>query len=64
MVFIMLGFSVAFAQTHYQDVTDTHLPSAPDLHALGSDFVDVDKDGDLDIALAVEYGANRLYIND
>lgn len=64
LVFTILGISVASAQTHYRDVTETHLPSAPDLHALGSDFVDVDKDGDLDIALAVEYGANRLYIND
>ncbi len=26
--------------------------------------MDVDKDGDLDVAVAVEYGANRLYLND
>lgn len=64
LIFTILNISITTAQTHYRDVTETHLPSAPDLHALGSDFVDVDKDGDLDIALAVEYGANRLYIND
>lgn len=62
--FMILSYNVSLAQTHYRDVTGTHLPAAPDLHALGSDFVDVDKDGDLDIALAVEHGANRLYIND
>jgi len=64
LLFTILGFGITKAQTQYRDVTITHLPSAPDLHALGSEFVDVDKDGDLDIALAVEYGANRLYIND
>lgn len=62
--FTIFFFSNTFAQTQFIDATETHLPSAPDLHSLGSDFVDVDKDGDLDIAIAVEYGANRLYIND
>lgn len=48
----------------YVDVTSTHLPQAPELHALDAVFVDVDKDGDLDIVIAVEYGVNRLYLND
>jgi hypothetical protein len=50
--------------TVYRDVTATHVPPAPDLHALDAAFVDVDGDGDLDVAIAVEGGANRLYRND
>jgi hypothetical protein len=50
--------------TVYRDVTDTHVPAAPDLHALDAIFVDVDGDGDLDVVLAVENGENRLYLND
>ncbi len=48
----------------FRDVTATHVPRAPDLHALGAALVDADGDGDLDVALAVEGGANRLYLND
>jgi hypothetical protein len=48
----------------YTDVTATNLPQFPTLHALDAVFVDVDHDGDLDIAIAVEYGPNRLYLND
>lgn len=48
----------------YKDVTATHVPSAPSLHGLDAVMIDVDKDGDLDVVLAVEYGANRLYVND
>lgn len=48
----------------YQDVTATHVPAAPDLHALDAIFVDVNGNGHLDVVLAVEYGANRLYTND
>lgn len=50
--------------TLFRDVTATHLPQAPQLHALDGAFVDVDGDGDLDLAIAVEGGANRLYLND
>ena len=50
--------------TVYTDVTETHVPSAPTLHALDAAFVDVDGDGDLDVAVAVEGGVNRLYLND
>jgi VCBS repeat protein/FG-GAP repeat protein len=48
----------------FADATATHLPAAPELHALDAVFGDFDKDGDLDAALAVEHGANRLYLND
>ena len=50
--------------TIFRDVTATHVPSAPTLHALDAAFVDVDQDGDLDVAVAVEGAANRLYLND
>jgi hypothetical protein len=48
----------------FDDVTDKHVPVAKYLHALDVALVDVDGDGDLDAVLAVEMGANRLYIND
>lgn len=52
------------ASTVYLDATATHVPQADKLHALDAEFVDVDKDGDLDVVLAVEGDANRLYLND
>lgn len=52
------------AKTIYKDVTATNVPSAPNLHGLDAVMVDVDKDGDLDVIVAVEYGPNRLYLND
>lgn len=48
----------------YRDATATHVPAAPDLHALDVVMVDVDSDGDRDIVLAVENGVSRLYLND
>jgi hypothetical protein len=52
------------APTVFRDATATHVPRAPDLHALGATLVDVDGDRDLDVAVAVEGGVNRLYLND
>lgn len=49
---------------YYRDVTATHVPQDPELHALDAVFVDVDNNGTLDVVLAVEYGVNRLYLND
>jgi hypothetical protein len=48
----------------FVDATATHVPIAPSLHATDSVLIDVDGDNDLDAVLSVEYGANRLYIND
>jgi hypothetical protein len=48
----------------FQDVTATHLPEAPEIHTLDAAFSDVDGNGTLDVVLAVERGANRLYLND
>ncbi len=49
---------------HFVDATATHVPMAPSLHATDSVFIDVDNDGDLDVVVSVEYGVNRLYLND
>ncbi|WP_122315271.1 VCBS repeat-containing protein [Pseudomonas cichorii] len=48
----------------FVDATATHVPVAPALHATDSFFIDVDKDGDLDVVVSVEHGVNRLYLND
>lgn len=48
----------------FVDATATHVPAFATLHATDSAFIDVDKDGDLDIVVSVEYGQNRLYLND
>ncbi|TYC97822.1 VCBS repeat-containing protein [Novosphingobium sp. BW1] len=65
---LALGAAAASAQEkrspEYVDATRVNVPLDPWLHALDAAFVDVDKDGDLDVAVAVEYGVNRLYLND
>lgn len=58
------GQATTAGSTVYRDVTATHVPAAPDLHALDAALVDVDQDSDLDVVLAVEGAANRLYLND
>lgn len=63
-VLIMGVTAAAAASDVFLDVTATHVPAADQLHALDAAFVDVDKDGDLDVVLAVEGAVNRLYIND
>lgn len=52
------------ATTLFTDVTATHVPADAELHALDAALLDVDSDGDLEVAVAVENGANRLYLND
>ncbi|MDZ4702200.1 MAG: VCBS repeat-containing protein [Rhodothermales bacterium] len=48
----------------FVDATSTHVPLAPSLHSSHSVFVDVNNDGHLDVAVSVEHGVNRLYMND
>lgn len=48
----------------FVDATATNMPLAPSLHATDSSMLDVDSDGDLDAVLSVEYGVNRLYLNE
>jgi hypothetical protein len=62
MALVLLSTEVPAAT--YVDATATHVPEAKQLHALDAAFVDVDKDRDLDVILAVEGDANRLYINE
>lgn len=50
--------------TVFVDATATHVPMSPYLHATDSVFVDANNDGRLDVVVSVEYGANRLYVND
>lgn len=62
----MAAFAVppVLGQAAFTDVTSTHVPLDANLHSLDAEFGDFDKDGDLDIAVAVEDGTNRLYLND
>jgi hypothetical protein len=49
----------------FLDATDEALPSKdPAIHSMAAEAFDAEGDGDLDIAIAVEYGANRLLITD
>lgn len=61
---LMWFWSHAAVCSGYVDATATHVPKAEKLHALDAEFLDVDKDGDLDVVLAVEGDVNRLYLND
>lgn len=66
IIFALYGCTAAQSnQTKYfSDVTDSHLPTDPEAHALDVALADVDKDGDLDAILALEAAPNRLYLND
>lgn len=49
----------------FLDVTDEALPRKDiHIHSMGAEAFDADGDGDLDIVIAVEYGTNRLLLND
>lgn len=49
---------------YFEEVTSSHFPLDSNTHALDMVLVDVNSDGLLDIALALEKEPNRLYIND
>ena len=59
-------YSMASAQEtkYFTDVTETHVPQDAFAHLLDAEFADVDNDGDLDVVAALEFSANRLYLND
>jgi hypothetical protein len=61
---LMLAAAEAAAQPLYSDVTVTHLPSSLTGPCMDSAAGDVDNDGDLDLALAMEFEPNVLLIND
>ncbi|MBD9367308.1 VCBS repeat-containing protein [Xanthomonas sp. XNM01] len=48
----------------YVDVTTSHVPHGPAMHAVDAVMIDVDGDGDLDVVVAVEHGPNALYLNE
>ena len=72
VVFLISLFSISLVSgqspsqetAYFQDVTATHMPLDEATHALDMVLVDVNSDGLLDIALALEKEPNRLYIND
>lgn len=48
----------------FLDATRDALPfKDPAIHSMAAEAFDADDDGDLDIAIAVEFGTNRLLIN-
>lgn len=69
LILILAGVGCTANSAHaqsrwFEDVTATHLPQAPEPHTLDVSFSDVDGDGNLDAAIAVEHEPNRLYLND
>lgn len=58
------GFAQSVETKFFKDVTASHLPVDKDVHILDVVLTDVNGDGSLDAILAVEKGANRLYLND
>jgi len=54
----------SYESRYFRDVTDTHVPTDPEAHALDAALADMDGDGDLDVVLALEGAPNRLYLND
>lgn len=63
-----IGFGLCSAETatpYFVDISAEALPAKPGSpNAMGTTAADLDGDGDADLAVAIEYGTNRVLLND
>lgn len=62
---LTLACAPEFIGSAFLDASNDALPGKDSsIHSMAAEAFDAEDDGDLDIVIAVEYGANRLLIND